>query len=134
MFLNQLNQENKESFLKICVLASLSNDVFAQEEREMISAYCREMNIPDNIPDCNESLEEVLNNLVDKASDIDKKIILLEIIGLLKSDGLYDEKEMIFIGSLVKGLNIKEEVLSKIISLLEIYTTVYKELYATIFE
>lgn len=134
MFLNQLNQENKESFLKICVLASLSNDVFEQEEREMISAYCREMNIHDNIPDCNESLEEVLKNLGDKASDVEKKIILMEVIGLLKSDGLYDEKEMIFINSLVKGLNIKEEVLSKIISLLEVYTTVYKELYSTIFE
>ena len=41
---------------------------------------------------------------------------------------------MIFIDSLVKGLNIKEGALSKIISLLEIYTTVCKELYATIFE
>lgn len=45
----------------------------------------------------NELLEDVLNNLADKTSDIAKNIILLEIMGLVKSDGVYDEKEMTFL-------------------------------------
>ena len=134
MFLNQLNQENKQLFLKICVLGSLCNGVFEQEEREMISAYCREMNIPDDVPECNESLEEVLKNLANKTSDVEKNIILLEIMGLVKSDNVYDKKEMTFINLLVKNLNIKEDVLNKITSLLDTYTKVCNELYSTIFE
>lgn len=134
MFLNQLNQENKELFLKICVLGALSNGDFKQQEKEIILAYCHEMNIPENIPECNESLEQILKNLGDKTSDVEKNIILLEVMGLIKSDGFYDEKEITFINSLVKNLNIKEEVLSKITSLLETYTTVCNELYSTIFE
>lgn len=134
MFLNQLNQENKELFLKICVLGSLSNDDFEQKEKEMILAYCREMNIPENVPECNESLEQILKNLSEKTSDIEKKIILLEVMGLIKSDGFYDEKERIFINSLVENLNIKEDLLSKITSLLETYTRVCNELYSTVFE
>lgn len=51
MFLNQLNQENKELFLKLCVIGVSYNGAFEQEEREMICAYYREMNIPENIPE-----------------------------------------------------------------------------------
>ena len=36
MFLNELQEKNKELFLKICLHASLSNKVFADEEKEMI--------------------------------------------------------------------------------------------------
>lgn len=74
----------------------------------MICAYCHEMNIPENVPECNESLEDVLNDLTDKTSNIEKKIMLLEIMALVKSDSVYDEKET--------------------------YTTVFNELYSTIFE
>ena len=33
MFLNELQEKNKELFLKICLHASLSNKVFADEEK-----------------------------------------------------------------------------------------------------
>ena len=36
MFLNQLNEENKKLFLKICVLGSLSNSDFEQKEKEIV--------------------------------------------------------------------------------------------------
>jgi len=132
MFLNQLERKNKEAFLKICVLAALSNGVFAQEEKEMIGAYCREMNIPENIPDCSETLEDVLKELAISTSNKEKNIILLEILGLVKSDGIYDEKEVDFMEKLSKGLDVKEGTLTKLNALLEIYTVVYKEIYLAI--
>lgn len=134
MFLNHLNQENKELFLKICLLGSLSNGDFDPKQKEMILAYCREMNISEQIPECNESLEHILKKISNKTSDVEKNIILLEVMGLIEADGFYDEKERIFINSLVENLNIKEDLLSKITSLLETYTRVCNELYSTVFE
>ena len=134
MFLNQLENDNKELFLKVCVLAALSNGLFANEEKEMISAYCREMNIPENIPECSESIEDIAAVLAEKASDVEKNIIVLEVLGLVKSDGLYEDKEKAFMETLVSGMRTKEGMLSKMESLLEIYTVVCKELYAAVLD
>ena len=134
MFLSYLGEENKERFLKLCVHAALSNGVFAKEEKEIIGTYCREMNIPVKVPDTQESIETLFYDISENASDAEKNIIVLEILGLIKSDGVYDEKEKSFMKKLVDGINAKEEVLSKMNSLLDIYTVVFKELYATITE
>ena len=134
MFLCYLGEENKERFLKLCVHAALSNGVFAKEEKEIIGTYCREMNIPVKAPDTQESIETLFSDISENASDAEKNIIVLEILGLIKSDGVYDEKEKSFMKKLVDGINAKEEVLSKMNSLLDIYTVVFKELYATITE
>ena len=134
MFLSYLQNENKQSFLKLCVYAALSNGVFAKEEKEMISTYCREMNIPENVPDASEPIESLLEEISKSANEAEKNIIVLEILGLLKSDGVYDEKEKVYMEKLVQGIGVKEGILSKINSLLDIYEVVCKELYSTITE
>lgn len=134
MFLIQLKEENKELFLKVCIHASMANGIFEDEEKEMISAYCREMNIPVNMPEYGETLDETLSVLAEQADDVEKKIIILEILGLVRADGVYDAAEKTFMKQLVEGLNIKEDILSKYNSLLEIYTSVCKELRAAVCE
>lgn len=134
MFLNQLEEESKELFLKLCVHASLSNGVISDHEKEMISAYCREMNISERIPACNESLDVTLSTLSTNASDVEKNIIILELLGLVKSDGAYDSEERKFMEQLTTDINAKQSILSKLDSLLEIYSAVYKELLETICE
>ncbi len=134
MFLNLLQESNKELFLKVCVHASLSNEIFAEEEKEMINAYCREMNITEHIPSESDDFDQVVNSLAEQADDIEKKIIILEILGLIKSDGIYDEKEKCFMKKFVEGMKIKSDVLSKFNSLLEIYLAVCKELRSAVCE
>lgn len=134
MFLNYLKEGNKSAFLRLCVHAALSNGVFEQEEEKTIGAYCREMNIPQNVPDTNESLENVLNYIEENADDVEKKIIVLEILGLVKSDNVYDDMEKDFMKKLIEGIKVQDDVLRKMNNLLDIYITVYRELYATIFE
>jgi len=62
MFLNYLKDTNKENFLKVCVHAALSNGVFAEKEKEALTAYCREMNVEVHIPKTQEASYSV-NNL-----------------------------------------------------------------------
>ncbi|MBA5850733.1 hypothetical protein H2684_05275 [Clostridium sp. cel8] len=134
MFLNQLESGNKELFLKVCVLASLSNGVLAEQEKEMIQAYCREMDIAEHMPDCDNSIEEIVEKLAKSTTNTEKNIILLEILGMLKVDGSYDNYEKKFMENLAKGLQVKEGMLNKINILLDKYTAVYKEMYDTICE
>ncbi len=58
----------------------------------------------------------------------------MEILGLVKVDGIYDEKEKSFMKKLVEGMKIQMDVLGRFDSLLEIYLAVCKELRAAISE
>lgn len=134
MFLNLLQETNKELFLKVCVHASLANESFVEEEKEMIYAYCREMNIMEHIPHETEDFGQIVKSLATQTDDIEKKIIVLEILGLIKADGIYDEKEKCFMRTLVEEMKMQTDVLSKFNSLLEIYLVVCKELRAAVYE
>ena len=134
MFLNKLEQSNKEDFLKLCVHASLSNGVFADEEKETLFAYCREMNVKETIPEATETFDELINRISDNTNIIEKRIFILEILALVKSDGVYDEKEQIFMGNVLQGLDLSDDVLEKFDVLLEKYSEVGRELFAAISE
>ncbi len=128
MFLNLLEDENKLLFLKISMKAAMINDEFTPEEEELLYAYCREMNIPETIPYGDEDYEEILDELSVQADDVEKKIVILETLGLVRTDGHYDEKERSFMEYLAKRLDVNVSVLDYFNSLLEIYTTVCQEL------
>lgn len=134
MFLNYLEEENKERFLKLCVYAALANDTFEKKEKEMIYAYCREMSISEYIPDICDNFEDVLNDISKNTNNIEKNIILLEILGLVKSDGVYDDKEREFMEKLAEGIKVKEDMLERTNSLLDIYMDICKDLYTLIME
>ena len=134
MFLNRLNETTKESFLKLCVHASLANGVFAEEEKQTLFAYCREMNVRESIPDTPETFEELVKRINSETNSEEKNIYILEILALIKSDGVYDEKEQIFMKEFVDGLGFTEEIIDKYDKLLEKYLGIGRELFATITE
>ena len=134
MFLNRLNETTKESFLKLCVHASLSNGVFAKEERETLFAYCREMNVKENVPDTPETFEELIKKINEETSTEEKNIYILEILALIKCDGIYDEKEQEFMKKLAYGLGFSDAILAKYNNLLDKYLKIEKELYTAIIE
>lgn len=134
MFLNELKATTKEGFLKICVYAALSNEVFAEEEKDTLFAYCREMDINEHIPETQESFDELLDKLNVDATKQEKNIIILETLALIKSDGVYDDDENDFMNKLVCGLNLDKNILEKFEKLLDKYIQVGQELYAAIIE
>lgn len=134
MFLNLLQERNKEAFLALTVHASLANGIFAEEEKDMIYAYCHEMNMKEQIPSELKDFEQIIDLLADQADDVEKKIIIMEILGLIKADGIYDEQEKRFMEKLTEGLKVDKEVLGKFDSLLEIYLVICKELRAAVCE
>lgn len=61
MFLNELSNEEKNLFIDLCIYGAESNQIFADEEKAMINAYCTEMqiNVSDNYK-AEKELEELL--------------------------------------------------------------------------
>lgn len=134
MFLNALQERNRELFLEVCIHASMANEILAEEEKETIFAYCREMNIEEHIPDIEDSFESLVAKLAEQADDSEKKIIVLEILGLIKADGSFDQKEKSFFNKFIECLRIGPDVVDKLESLQERYVAVYREMYAAIYE
>lgn len=134
MFLNQLEQKTKNVFLEVCAYAAMANDVLEKEEEETMYAYCREMNICERMPNRERELSELLSYLSENANNCEKKIIILEILGLMKIDGVYDNREKEFMNILVDGLQMKKSILSKLEKLLDSYMNLYKEIYSVISE
>ena len=112
----------------------MSNEEFAEEEKEMLKEYCKEMNISDHIPSTDGSVEVVLDNINKNAGIKEKKIIVLELLGLVKADGFFDNAEQEFMQKLVGKLGMNEDIMKHLNSLLDVYTVICKELYTTIME
>ena len=106
MLLNALQEKNRELFLEVCVHAAMANKVLEKEEQEIAS----------------------------QTDDAEKRIIALEILGLVKADGRFDGKEKAFFDKLIEGLQIEQDIVSRLESLLERYSAVCKEIYASVYE
>lgn len=77
-------------------------------------------------------MEDLLECINEGTTESEKKIITLEILGLLKADGVYDEKEKKFMEEIIHGLGIKGEVFDKVNELLDQYLVLSKELYTVV--
>lgn len=108
MFLNQLSEREKKVFLELTVHVSNSNGVFADEEKAMIQEYCKEMEIKEFNMDNIVPLEEIIGEIKKSSLHI-KKIILLEILGLVYADGTYDADEKSFVLNFVKEIGLSDE-------------------------
>ena len=85
MFLNELKEGEKELFLELCVHAANANGLFVGEEKDLLKAYCAEMQM--QVPSViEETGEDAIIKKLKKASLESKKIIVLEIIGLLQAE------------------------------------------------
>ena len=108
MFLNQLSEREKKAFLELTVHVSNSNGVFEKEEKAMIQEYCKEMEIKEFNMDNIVPLEEIIGEIKKSSLHI-KKIILLEILGLVYADGTYDADEKSFVLNFVKEIGLSDE-------------------------
>ena len=127
MFLNQLNESEKEAFLSLGVHASNADGDFAEEEKAMLQEYCKEMDIDSFDVNNVKSMDEIISLFASSEVTI-KRIVLLEILGLLLSDNLFDELEESFINDFTKKIGLEISDVEKEKKLLKKYLEVYKEM------
>lgn len=127
MFLNQLNKKEKETFMSLSAHMANANKIIADEEKEMIQEYCREMglvsfDIKDAIP-----MEDVLG--VFQQSDLHiRKVVLFEILGLAYADGEYENSEDAFVIQFAKAIGLSKETVEEYETLLLEYLGILKKI------
>ena len=126
MFLGRLSEKEKNAFLSLSVNASNSNGVFAEEEKMMIREYCKEMEIPFFDVEKTIPLDKVVELFKESELSI-KKIVLLEILGLLYSDGVVDDSEKKFVNEYAKKIGLTKEDVEKQTAAIKEYIHVLKK-------
>ena len=127
MFLNQLTMLEKESFISLSIHAAKANGIFADEEYAMLEEYCKEMGIAFFDANNVKSLEQVFDVYKD-SDEKNKKIVLFEILGLLYSDGAYDDLEKKFAIDFAEKVGLSKEIVEMQTELLIRYLDLVKEI------
>ncbi len=105
MFLNRLEDNEKVAFLTLAHHIARSDGDFSENEQNVIATYCMEMQIQDvNYNQDNFNLNTILSEI--KSSE-NQKILLLEIMALIYSDGLHKEEQKI-LNIIIEQYNISE--------------------------
>ncbi|MDD6991511.1 MAG: hypothetical protein PUI48_06765 [Oscillospiraceae bacterium] len=133
MYLNRLNEEQKNLFIDLCIHASLANNNFADEEKNMIDLYCEEMNLKEHRYTANNSMDDAVSKLVAISTNEELRIVLLEISALIISDNVYDNDEQNFMNSLVERIGFSEDKVSEMMGCLNELTAVYNRLNMLVF-
>lgn len=114
MFLNVLNDEKKELFLDLCISLSESDGDFSQEEKVIINKFCAEMNTAVRY-EANYDVESTLIRLNDICSDVEKRSIVLEVLGIILADDKYVEDEKVILENLSEKFSIDYNEIEKMI-------------------
>ena len=88
MFLSELRDTQKELFLDLSIYLSMRDGNFADVEKNTIIQMCKEMGIDKRlVPVLN--FDDVLNQLAESVTIREKRIIILEIGGVILADGFF---------------------------------------------
>lgn len=132
MFLNQLNQREKEAFISLSIHAGKANGVLEENEIVMVREYCQEMELPMYDDKDIAPLSDVYG--VFKSSDERiKKIVLLEVLGLIYADGNYDEDEKSFVTNFAEAISLSEPTVEDLTIAIKDYLNVLKRISELIF-
>ncbi len=127
MFLGKLNQLEKEAFVSLAVHAAGANGVVENEEYQMIEEYCQEMGIAFFDARNIKTMESIVSAFL--YSEIQhKKIVVLELIGLMYADGDYDEEERSFVKDFTEKIGVSDNDMKKMEAVLLKYIDMTKEL------
>lgn len=128
MFLNQLNQQEKEIFLKLAIAVIRADKKIEENEKKYIAEYAHEMNIQSYDLNIDVDDNALCKNIIENSSDAIKRIFLVELTACAYSDGRFDKEEKSLISSITSDLGLNENELSECVKLLETYTSATAEL------
>ncbi|MBQ9518615.1 MAG: hypothetical protein IJR59_01825 [Firmicutes bacterium] len=93
MYLEALNNKEKELFLSLAYNLSAAGKDYSPEERVTVASYCREMGIDFDMSKVNLSVDEVIDEISSVCSPQIKRIIVFEAMRLTLADLDYDDDE-----------------------------------------
>ena len=115
MFLYDLNNEQKELFIDLAILAIESNGSIDDSEIEVLKRYCREMAVDFREKANNNDCDDVLRKLRDICSESTLKKISIEIIALMYADNNLAAEEEKMLGKLKDAFQFSTHLMGELI-------------------
>jgi hypothetical protein len=99
----------------------------------MLKAFAIEMSISPKYSTDDET-DYIVKKLGEISTQQELKIILFEILGIIVSDGEFDEQEKNFIKGIVEQYGMEYSLVEKMVALIQEYSGVYQKIAATVLE
>ncbi len=130
MFLQVMNNEEKEKFLELVYKIANIDGEYAQEEEELINNYKLELGLSE-ISDTGK-VEELVEYFAPKNETL-KKIVMFEVVGLLNADDKIEKEEEDLLKLMTEKFCFTDDMTKKIQSVAEELQRVYDSIYDLIF-
>lgn len=128
MFLNSLNQKEKDSFMKLAVAIIKADGVVEESEKQILSAYANEMQISVCDIDVQCDINSVIDELASSSSPQTKRIIFLELLALAFADGNYAFEEKVLVQKMINSFGLDNAFVEQAINLEDAYIAAYMSL------
>lgn len=127
MFLSELKDEQKDLFLDLGIHLSMSDGEFSETEKNTICQMCKEMGIDERLEQ-NVDFDIALSRLGKNATVREKRIVLLEIAGVVMADGVYSPEEKAEVEKISDALGVDYFHCENAISLVKDLFVVYSKI------
>lgn len=97
MFLNSLNPTEKDNFMKLAVAVIKADGVVEESEKQILSAYANEMQIPVCNLDEQCDADNIIKEFAMTSTPQTKRIVFLELLALAFADGNYAAEEKVLV-------------------------------------
>lgn len=131
MFLNLLNDEEKRIFMGLAIEVIHADGKLEESEKFFLNEYVREMGIEGfDVHKKPESVEQLVEEIGSKSSNIVKRVFLLELTALARTDGEFAQSEREMIQLIASKFNISDVFLQECENLLKEYASISAKLLA----
>lgn len=128
MFLNSLNPSEKDNFMKLAVAVIKADGIVEESEKQILSAYANEMQIPVCNFDEQGDADNIIKEFVMNSTLQTKRIIFLELLALAFADGNYATEEKALIQQLADAFEFDRAFIEQATNLEDAYVATYMSL------
>lgn len=128
MFLNSLNPVEKDNFMKLAVAIIKADGIVEESEKQILSAYANEMQIPVCNLEEQGDTDKVIKEFAMNSTIQTKRIVFLELLALAFADGNYAAEEKALVQELADAFDFDKSFIEQAVNLEDAYVAAYMSL------
>jgi hypothetical protein len=133
MLLKYLSRPEQELFLELCNFAANIDNDYSEQEKNYIQEYRQEMALDENAYTIKGlEYDEIVKKILEISTPESIRRIIIELIALLKSDGILHSQENNLIAKLQEDFKLSSDILKEIYESLENLENAYAKIFAIV--
>ena len=133
MLLKYLSKPEQELFLELCNFAANIDNDYSEQEKNYIQEYRQEMALDENAYTIKGlEYDEIVKKILEISTPESIRRIIIELIALLKSDGILHSQENNLMAKLQEDFKLSSDILKEIYESLENLENAYAKIFAIV--